>query len=167
MLLDKKTFNFRRKTIPTVAKDQQARMKRAMRAAINSETWDFRFDQIVDAVKAGDMKLAGLYRFRRGWDVSHRTSLSSLIHSFLRQNQLCWEDMTVHEGASFLNEPGLSRWRSWHRSYSETNDDMFLQPQGLNRKEPREYFDLPSREFFNYTAVISMGTATFPFPTLR
>ena len=150
MLLDKKTFNFRRTTIPTAAKEQQARMKRAMRAAINAETWDFRFDQIVNAARAGDMRRANLYRFRRGWDVSHRTPLSSLIHSFLRQNQLYWEDMTVHEGASFLNEPGLSRWRNWHRSYTETNDNLFLQPQGLNRKEPRQYFDLPSREFGSF-----------------
>ena len=54
MLLDKKTFNFRRTTIPTAAKEQQARMKRAMRAAINQESWDYRFDQIVAAVQAGD-----------------------------------------------------------------------------------------------------------------
>ena len=150
MLLDKKTFNFRRTTIPTAAKEQQARMKRAMRAAINAETWDFRFDQIVNAARAGDMRRANLYRFRRGWDVSHRTPLSSLIHSFLRQNQLYWEDMTVHEGASFLNEPGLSRWRNWHRSYTETNDNLFLQPQDLNRREPRQYFDLPSRDFGSF-----------------
>jgi hypothetical protein len=150
MLLDKKTFNFRRTTIPTAAKEQQARMKRAMRAAINAETWDFRFDQIVNAARAGDMRRANLYRFRRGWDVSHRTPLSSLIHSFLLQNQLYWEDMTVHEGASFLNEPGLSRWRNWHRSYTETNDNLFLQPQDLNRREPRQYFDLPSRDFGSF-----------------
>ena len=150
MKLDKKTFNLRCTTIPTAAKEQQARMKRAMRAAINAETWDFRFDQIVDAAKAGDMKRADLYRFRRGWDVSHRTPLSALIHNFLQQNQLCWEDMTVHEGASFLNEPGLSRWRNWHRSYSEKHDNLFLQPQDQNRKEPRQYFDLPSREFGSF-----------------
>ena len=149
MLLDKRTFNLRRTTIPTAAKDQQARMKRAMRAAINQESWDYRFDQIVAAVQAGDMERAALYRFRRGWDVSHRTSLSSLIHSFLRQNQLCWEDMTFH-GSICLNEPGLSRWRNWHRSYTETNDNLFLQPGVLNRREPREYFDLPSREFGSF-----------------
>ena len=149
MLLDKKTFNFRRTTIPTAAKEQQARMKRAMRAAINAETWDFRFDQIVNAARAGDMRRANLYRFRRGWDVSHRTSLSSLIHSFLRQNELCWEDMTIH-GSICLNEPGLSRWRKFHRSYSEKNDNLFLQPGALNRKEPRQYFDLPSREFGSF-----------------
>ncbi len=150
MLLDKGTFQKRRKTIPKHALKAQARFKKAMRNATSSETHEFRFDQIVAAAISGDMKRAGLYRFRQGWDVSHREPLSSLIHTYLRQNDICWEDMTVRAGTCWLAEPHLSRWQNWHRSYTEKHDNLFLQPKDLNRREPRMYFDLPSREFGSF-----------------
>jgi len=144
--ISKSTFLKRRKTIPQEAKDAQAKFKKAMRAAINEEVLEYRYTQVIDAAIAGDIQQADLYRFGAGWDVSHREPLSSLIHMFLRENGLFWEDMTLRVGSYYLREPGLSRWRNWHRSYSERNDNLFLQPKAQNRREPRYFFDLPSRD---------------------
>ena len=150
MRLDKGEFQKRRKTIPKHAKVAQARFKKAMRNAIGPEVHDFRFDQILDAAIRGDTKRAALYRFRQGWDVSHRVPLSSLIHTYLLQNGLFWEDMTVRAGTCWLAEPHLSMWQNWHRLYSEIHGNLFLQPKAQNRREPRQYFDLPSKEFGSF-----------------
>ncbi len=146
MRVTRNQFIQHRRQIPPAAKEAQKRFKRAMRAALNQEVTEFREDAILDVALAGDREQAVLYRFRAGWDVSHRIPLCALIHTFLHENQLCWEDMTVIAGTVWLSEPGLSTWRNWHRSYSETHGNLFLQPKAQNRREPRLYHTLPSRE---------------------
>lgn len=146
MRVTRNQFLKQRQTIPQQAKDAQKRFKRAMRAALNQEVTEFREDQILDTALAGDREQAILYRFRSGWDVSHRVPLCALIHTFLLESHLFWEDMTVIAGTVWLNEPGLSTWRNWHRLYSETHGNLFLQPKAQNRREPRLYHSLPSRD---------------------
>ena len=148
MLGDNKTLFYRKRAqVPRLIRNQQLKVKRALRAALIPEVVDFRFDQCMDALLAGDKELVALYRLRVGkkyaYDVSHVRPLSMLIPDWLRETDRCWEDLVQRRCG--LAEPHLSDWCSWHRRYSAENGNLFLQPRALNNREPRVVCALPSR----------------------
>ena len=145
---DKKQFWAKRRLVPVDARNKQAQLKKAMRAALMPEVWDFRFSQTLDAALRGDKEHAALYRLRENgrfaWDVSHRVPVSVLRRNFLLENNLCCEDLNLVGYG--LRAPHLEMWRDFHRRYSAEHKNLFLQPRRQNGREARAWVPLPSRE---------------------
>lgn len=146
---DSTQFYRRRRRIPKALRKKQLIVKAALRRALCQEVYDFRFDQTLDAMIAGDTKRADTYRRRLGryyaYDVCHVTAFSVLIRDWMVLTNVCWEDCIHPAGKSMLVEPHLSNWASWHRRYSREQKNLFLQPRSVNLREPRILCALPSR----------------------
>ena len=150
---DKKQFWAKRRLIPVEARKKQAQLKKAMRAALIPEVWDFRFAATLDAALRGDKERAALYRLREekgrfAYDVSHLVPVAVLRRNFLLQNDLCCEDVNLVGYG--LRAPHLKMWRDFHRRYSEKHKNLFLQPRRRNGRESRAWVPLPSRLYGSF-----------------
>jgi hypothetical protein len=129
----------------------QKKWKGAMRWAIKDEIAAFKRKKTLDVLDGGQVELARLYqlpgRHADAYQVGHRTDFVQLLSIFLREKTLCWEDLSLGENFLLSDPLQIDSWMAWHRSYSETYDNLFVLPKVQNSRASRRWVMMPSRQF--------------------
>ena len=133
---------------------KQRQWKSAMRFAIKDEIIAFKRKKTLDVLDGGQLELARLYqlpgRHADAYQVGHKTDFVQLLSIFLREKTLCWEDLSLGENCLLSDPVQIDSWTAWHRSYSETYDNLFVLSKVQNNRASKRWVMMPSRQFGSF-----------------
>ena len=129
----------------------QRMWKGAMRFAIKDEIAAFKRKKTLDVLASGQSELARLYllpgRHADAYQVGHKNPFVQLLQLYLQEKKICWEDMKMGENWLLSDPLQIELWTHWHRSYSETYENLFVLSKVQNNKASKRWVMMPSREF--------------------
>ena len=133
---------------------KQSKWKNAMRFAIKDEVAAFKRKKTLDVLAGGQLELARLYqlpgRHVDAYQVGHKTAFVQLLSLFLLEKKLCWEDLSLGENCLLSDPEQIDSWTAWHRSYSETYDNLFVLSKVQNNTASKRWAMMPSRQFGSF-----------------
>ena len=128
-----------------------SKWKGAMRFAIKDEIAAFKRKKTLDVLASGQSELARLYllpgKHADAYQVGHRNPFVQLLQLYLQEKKICWEDMKMGENWLLSDPLQIELWTHWHRSYSETYENLFVLSKVQNNKASKRWVMMPSREF--------------------
>ena len=128
-----------------------SKWKGAMRFALKDEVATFKRKKTLDVLASGQAELARLYllpgKHADAYQVGHKNPFVQLLQLYLLEKKICWEDISLGENFLLSDPAQIDLWTAWHRSYSETYDNLFLLSKVQNNRASKRWVMMPSRQF--------------------